>query len=44
MITTHNRMQTQAPTRTRANRSSTQPQAHACTRVTAPRRIHERTP
>jgi hypothetical protein len=44
MITIHNRMPTQAPARPRIIRSSTQPQADARTPVTAPTRIHERTP
>jgi hypothetical protein len=44
MITTHNRMPTQAPPRTRVIRTCAQPQPDACARVTPPTRIHERTP
>ncbi|MDB6012333.1 MAG: hypothetical protein JWL65_4583 [Gammaproteobacteria bacterium] len=44
MITTYTRMQTQAPTRTRIIRSSTQSPSDTGTRITASRRIHERTP
>jgi hypothetical protein len=44
MITTYTRMQTQAPTRTRITRSSTQSQPDTRTRITAATRIHERTP
>ena len=44
MITTYTRMQTQVPTRTRITSSSTQPQPDTHTRITAPTRIHERTP
>jgi hypothetical protein len=46
MITTHNHMQSQAPapSRTRIIRSCARPQADTRTRITASRRIHERTP
>jgi hypothetical protein len=44
MITTHDRMPMQAPARTDVARASTQSQADTRTRITAPKRIHERTP